>query len=714
MTRYDIKILELVVLRGPNRWSYKPTLEALVDIGLLEECPSNSLPGFVERLIEWLPGLHQHECSYEVPGGFVRRLQEGTWVGHILEHVTLELQPRIGHPAGFGRARGAGATGVYHVVVRITQEDLTRACLLKARELILAAIHAEPFDVPGSLRTLRMLAQSKALGPSTACIVEAARAARIPVAPLEHGNLVLLGQSARQRRIWTAETDSTSAIAESIAKDKDLTKELLSNCGLPVPEGQIVRTLAEAWLAAEEIGVPVVLKPAEGSRGEAVSLAVSTQTEIAAAFERAQQVQSAVIIERYVEGIEHRLLVVGERVVAATRAIQFTVTGNGHDTVCALMASTLGGRESDRWAAEALSDYPTVRRALDLQTLDPNSVPAAGCTVSLHRHAKLGEDVLALVHPDTITLALLAARIVGLDIAGIDIVAGNIEQPLASQQGAIIEVNAGPSLPTHLRHPDGTSNTAGHAVVRHLFPTGEDGRIPLVGITGCTDTTSVAQLLGYLLYLHGRAVGVACAAGIFLGQRCIRQGDGANWSAGQRVLINRTVDAAVIETSPTSLLREGLPYDRCLVGVLTSIEAPTEIVPFGVQNADQMAHVLRTQIDVVLSHGVAVLNADDPAVLALAQYSEGEVLLYSRDKTTCSAIQAALFKGARAVYVDGDALVFAQHNNAERRMLAPCVNAADCLPAAAAAWALGIPFDLIIGAIVGYPVALLDQRTATF
>ncbi|MSQ66902.1 MAG: cyanophycin synthetase [Gammaproteobacteria bacterium] len=713
MTRHDLKILELVILRGPNRWSYKPALEALVDIGTLEECPSNSLPGFVARLLDWLPGLHQHECSYEVPGGFVRRLQEGTWVGHILEHVTLELQSRIGHPAGFGRARGAGATGVYHVVVRITQEDLTRACLLKARELILAAIHAEPFDVDGALRGLRKLAQSKALGPSTACIVEAARTARIPVAPLAHGNLVLLGQSARQRRIWTAETDSTSAIAESIAKDKDLAKELLGYCGLPVPEGQIVRTLAEAWRAAEELGLPVVLKPAEGSRGEGVSLALLSQPEIAAAFERAQQVQSAVIIERYVEGIEHRLLVVGERVVAVTRAIEFTVTGNGHDAVGALVTRTLGGRESDRWAAEALLDYPTVRRALNSQTLDANSVPAAGRVVGLHRHAKLGEDVLAHVHPDTLALALLAARIVGLDIAGIDIVARDIGQPLAAQQGAIIEVNAGPSLPTHLRQNGGTGNTAGDAVVRHLFPAGEDGRIPLVGITGCADTTSVAQLLGYLLYLHGRSVGVACAAGIFLGQRCIQQGDGANWSAGQRVLINRTVDAAVIETSPTSLLREGLPYDRCLVGVLTSIEAPTEVIPFGVQDAGQMAHVLRTQIDVVLAHGVAVLNADDAAVLALAPYSEGEVLLYSRSQAT-SAIQAALLKGARAVYVDGDALVFAQHNNAERRLLAPCVNAADCLPAAAAAWALGIPFDLIIGAIVGYPVALLDQRTATF
>ena len=267
MSRHDIRILDITVLRGPNRWSYKSAIEALVDIGDLEECPSNTLPGFVDRLTAWLPGLYKHECSYEAPGGFVRRLEEGTWVGHILEHVTLEIQTRIGHPVGFGRARSTATVGVYHVVVRIAQEDLTRACLLKARELILAAIHDDAFDLPGTLAELRALADEKTLGPTTATIVEAARAARIPVAPLEHGNLVLFGFGARQRRIWTAETDRTSAIAESIAQDKDLAKEMLVRYGIPVPEGRIVRKVDATWEAAQDLGLPVVIKPAEGSRG---------------------------------------------------------------------------------------------------------------------------------------------------------------------------------------------------------------------------------------------------------------------------------------------------------------------------------------------------------------------------------------------------------------------------------------------------------------
>ena len=712
MNRHDIRILEIINLRGPNRWSYKPCIEALVDIGDLEESPSNVLPGFVDRLVAWLPGLHDHGCSYEEPGGFVKRLEEGTWPGHILEHVTLELQTRIGHPAGFGRARSTATVGVYHVVVRITQEDVTRACLLAARELVLAAIHDDPFDVKAKLRELRQLADEKALGPSTALIVQAARAARIPVAPLEHGNLVLFGHSARQRRIWTAETDSTSAIAEAVAQDKDVAKGLLAQCGLPVPKGSYVRSAAAAWELAQDLGLPVVVKPAEGSRGDAVSLALSTFEAVATAVARAQKVQNAVIVERFIEGSEFRLLVVGNKVIAATSAVAFEVIGNGTDTLYALAARAMGGREEDLWTVEAMAEYPTVRRAVEAQGLAFDGVPAAGRVVQLHRHAKLGEDVLAQVHPDTLDMATLAVRIVGLDIGGVDIVATDISQPLKAQGGAIIEVNAGPALPTHLRAPGDNSNPVGSAIIRHLFPEGEDGRIPVIGITGCNSTTSVAQLLGYLLHLHGRSVGLACAAGLYLGQRCIRRADSANWSGGQRVLINRTVDAAVIESSPTSMLREGLPYDRCQVGIVTSIDVPPALARHGVTELAQMRHLLRTQVDLVLESGVAVLNADDEPTLSLAEHADGEVMLYGREGTT-PALRAALRAGKRVVYIDGSELVFAHGNAAHRRTLAPCVNAEDCLPVAAAAWALDVPFDLIAGAIIGYPAVLVDKPQAT-
>lgn len=710
MNQYDIRILDLIFLRGPNRWSYRPTLEALIDIGALEQSPSNSLPGFVTRLVEWLPGLRKHECSYEEPGGFVRRLEEGTWVGHILEHVTLELQTQAGRPAGFGRARSTKTTGVYHVVVRTTQEDLTRTCLLKARELILAAIAGKPFDVAATMRELRVLADRKGFGPSTACIVDAAVNAKIPVVPLSQGNLVILGHGTRQRRIWTAETDRTSAIAESIASDKDLAKQLLAPCGIPVPEGQLVRSADAAVEAAENIGYPVAVKPGEASRGEAVFLDLANAAAVRVAFAAAREVDTTVIVEKHIEGEEHRLLVVGGKVVAATRAAAFHVTGNGRDTLHDLLNSALN-RLADAAEPSAVpltiedfEDFPTVRLALSRQGLAFDAVPSVNQVVELPQHAKIGVDILAQVHPSIAAQATLAARVVGLDIAGIDIVARDISKPLAAQGGALIEINAGPALPTHLPHGANGSHAVGDAIVRHLFPGDDNGRIPLIGISGSTDTTPVARLVGFLLHLQGVAVGVACGNGLYLGERRVDHNDSANWAAGQRLLVNRTLNAAVIETTAESLLREGLPYDRCQVGLVTSLVPDENLARFGVQDVEQLTRLLRTQIDVVLPQGIAVLNADDGGVLALASFADGEVLIYSRDAQAPAVLEARAL-GRRAVYRDEDELVFAHGKQAERLALPPSFSAPACLPAAACAWAANVPIDLIVSGIVGFPSA---------
>jgi cyanophycin synthetase len=324
--------------------------------------------------------------------------------------------------------------------------------------------------------------------------------------------------------------------------------------------------------------------------------------------------------------------------------------------------------------------------------------------VELPRHAKIGVDVLDQVHPSIVAQATLAARVVGLDIAGVDIVARDISQPLAAQGGALIEINAGPALPTHLpRGPNG-SHHAGEAIVRHLFPGDDHGRIPLIGIGGSRDTSAVARMVGFLLHLHGVAVGVACGHGLYFGERRVDHNDAANWAAGQRLLVNRTLNAAVIETTAESLLREGLPYDRCQVGVVTSLAADDKLARFGVVDAEQLTKLLRTHIDVVLPQGVAVLNADDAGVLALAEYSDGEVVIYSRDAQS-PAIVAALAEGRRAVYRDEDELVFAHDGQAERLPLPPTFDAPECLPAAACAWASNVPVDLIVSGIVGFPAA---------
>ncbi|HOF52267.1 MAG TPA: acetate--CoA ligase family protein, partial [Rhodoferax sp.] len=334
-SKKNIEILRVTHLRGPNIWTYRPVIEAWVNIGELEDHPSNTLPGFYERLVALLPGLVEHHCSPGVRGGFLQRVREGTWTAHILEHVTLELQNLAGMRTGFGKARQTSTRGVYKIAFRTRQEDVGRAALNAARDLVLAAIHDTPFDIAAVVADLRDKVDSLCLGPSTAHIVDAATDRRIPHIRLTEGNLVQLGYGIAQRRIWTAETDQTSAIAEEIASDKDLTKSLLKACGVPVPEGELVRSAEKAWEAAQDIGVPVVVKPYDGNHGRGVSLDLRTQSDVEAAYQLAHRKGggSAVIVEKYIPGNEHRLLVVGRRVVAAASGESLSVIGDGLSTI---------------------------------------------------------------------------------------------------------------------------------------------------------------------------------------------------------------------------------------------------------------------------------------------------------------------------------------------------------------------------------------------
>ena len=328
-------------LRGPNVWTYRPVIEAIVDIGELEDFPSNTLPGFYERLTGWLPGLIEHRCSVGRRGGFLMRLRDGTWPGHILEHVALELQTQAGMKTGFGKARMTHERGVYKVVIRTRDEAVGRAALESARDLVMAAINDTPYDIGATIAKLTDMVDRRCLGPSTACIVDAATERGIPHIRLNDGNLVQLGQGAAQRRIWTAETDRTSAIAEGISRDKDLTKQLLSAAGVPVPEGQTVESADDAWEAAESIGLPVVVKPSDGNHARGVSLNLKTEQEVRDAFVAAEKEGSEVLVERFLPGHEHRLLVVGGKVVAATRGEITRISGDGKSTVAELVRTNV-------------------------------------------------------------------------------------------------------------------------------------------------------------------------------------------------------------------------------------------------------------------------------------------------------------------------------------------------------------------------------------
>jgi cyanophycin synthetase len=722
----DIALLRINYLRGPNFWTYRPVLETWLDLGRLEDFPSSALPGFNARLIGLLPALAEHTCGIGEPGGFLQRLREGTWLGHVLEHVVIELLNLADMPTGFGQTRSTSKPGVYRMVFRARDEQVARCALAEGHKLLMAAINDTPFgadDVRVAVEAIHTRVEDCYLGPSTACIVAAATERRIPHIRLNAGNLVQLGYGAAQRRIWTAETDASSAIAEGIAGDKDMTKSLLLSCGVPVPEGEIVASPEAAWEAASALGLPVVVKPSDGNHGRGVSLDLTTQLDVEKAFAFAAQHGSEVMVERFVRGNEHRLLVVGGKVVAAARGEAAWVTGDGASTVAMLVDTQLNTdprrgllETCPLGLIETTTDEAIV---LDLarQGLSPHAVPAAGRSVLIQRNGNVAIDCTDEVHPEVAYAVSLAARVVGLDIAGVDVVAQDISRPLQAQGGAIVEVNAGPGLLMHLKPAAGAPRPVGQAICAHLFPEQADhaasdlaplqpsGRIPLVGVAGSQGTSGIARLIAWMLHLSGRHTGLACEAGLFLDERGIDAAPSAHWEAGQRLLMNRSVQAAVFENNAASILRDGLAYDRCQIGVVTDLKGSDGLAEFDVDSPEQLFRVLRAQVDAVLPSGAAVLHAE-AGLQDMAALCDGEVLFYSADPDapgleahrasggralTIRQNRIVLATGSTEVFLPGLASVSAWRKRHERSAFSEAM----LLAATGAAWALGIPLNLM-------------------
>ena len=715
----DIQLLRINYLRGPNIWTYRPVLEVWLDLGELEAFPSNTLAGFNDRLTAWLPALIEHHCGVGERGGFLQRLQEGTWCGHILEHIVIELLNLAGMPTGFGQTRSTSQRGVYRMVFRARDEKVARMALAQGHALIMAALRDEPFDVPLAVAKVRTEVDDSYLGPSTACIVTAASERGIPHIRLNDGNLVQLGYGASQRRIWTAETETTSAIAEGIAADKDLTKTLLKSCGVPIPVGQVVHSPEEAWEAAQDIGLPVVVKPSDGNHGRGVTLDLRKQQDIEAAYHVAYPEGSDVMVERFIPGDEHRLLVVGGKLVAAARGEVVSITGNGRSTVTELIDQQLNSDPrrgyEEEYPLEVIDIATNVAVQLELkrQDLEGASVPAAGRQIVVQRNGNVAVDCTDEVHPEVAYIAALAAKVVGLDIAGIDMVALDISKPLQAQGGAIVEVNAGPGLLMHLKPAVGAPRPVGQAIAEHLFPSEEGkaalpGRIPVVGVAGSRNTATVARLIGWLLHLGGYHTGLSCSEGLFLDRRCMETADCTHWEAAHRLLMNKMVQAAVIQSSARTILRDGLAYDRCQVGVVTDMDGVESLAEFDVHEQEQMTRVLRTQVDVVLAQGASVLNASIAQVADLAPLSDGAVVLYAQDASLPVVTEHRARDNGRAVVVKDGRVILAT-GSAERALGAlsdltfgrhAVVPDTDALLAAiGAAWALDIAPDLIAAGI---------------
>ena len=715
MNTRDIVIQRTVLLRGPNMWTYRPVLEVWVDIASLIQLPKKTASEACVRISAWLPILSQSSAIVENPAECLKELERGNVQATLLEHVTNALQSMAGLTGSFGHTHSTSKQHVFKVIVRAWHEDVTMFALLAARDLILAAINDQPYALDRTLETLNKLRLQFCLGPSTACIVDAADDRDIPAIRLSEGNLLQLGYGVNQRRIWTAETDNTSAIAETISRDKELTKSLLAACGIPVPHGREVENMADAWSAAQDIGLPVVVKPTDGNHQRGVFTNLSTEHEVHTAFTEANKEGAGVLVENFIPGVEHRLLIVGGKLVAAARGENATVTGDGLRSIAALIQEQINedprrGHQDDL-PLNHVRLSPAVELEIARQGLTFASVPAAGKVVTIQRIGNVAYDCTELVHPEVAALASVAARVVGLDIAGIDLVAQDISQPLQNQGGAIVEVNAGPGLLMHLKPAGGTPRQVGRDIVDYTFPPGDMARVPVIGITGTRGKTITGKLLFRLLSLHGLRTGLASSVGLFVDRRQLRHGHCATWADGRRVLLNREVEAAIIENGCTQILTEGLAYERCEVGIITNIDWSEDLSNHDVLDEQERIKVYRTQMDVVLPGGMAVLNADDDRVIDLARFCDGQITLFSKQAKS-PPLTDHLQTGGRAVFIDHNQLILAQglqRINLCDIALIPVTEQAtnevqiyNVMAAAAAAWALGLSPDLIEAGLVSF------------
>ncbi|MBI1915875.1 MAG: cyanophycin synthetase [Planctomycetes bacterium] len=685
------------ILRGPNLWARVPVFEVECD---LTGAPAlETVPGFQDRLHSWLT-----LASDSFPTA-----------AHALQHAALNLQLLAGSPVSFGLTRESAQPGLFRVVVEYEEEALGRACLDAARELCLAALHDQPFDAASKLGELRELAHDVRLGPSTAAIVRAARHRGIPARRLNEGSLVQLGQGVRARRICTAETDSTGAIAEAIAQDKELTRALLRAVGVPVPEGRPVSSAEDAWEAAEELGLPVVVKPQFGNHGRGVATNLTTREQVQKAYLAALEEDEHVLVETYAPGADHRLLVIGDRLVAAALREPAQVVGDGRSTITELVAEVNRDPRRSDGHATVLSFIKLDAVSLSVlaeQGYAPDSVPSQGQRVLIRRNGNLSTggtatDVTDQVHPEVAARAVEAARAIGLDIAGVDVVVLDIGRPLEEQKAAVVEVNAGPGLRMHLEPSAGKPRPVGEAIVGMLFPDGHPGRIPIVAVTGVNGKTTTTRLIAHLLRSAGRHVGMTCTDGSYVNDRRIESRDCSGPRSARAVLLNPRVDAAVLETARGGILREGLGFDACDVAVVTNIGKGDHVGLRGIETIEELARVKRVVVEAVAPPGspwrppggAAVLNAEDPLVAAMAVYCPASVLYFARDAGH-PVVVAHRATGGRALLVRGGDIVLAEGEREEVLLALARVplthqgnvtfQVENVLAATGAAWALGL------------------------
>ena len=697
-----MEISRIRALRGPNLWSRHTAIEALVSC-TSDEFKIGAISGFEARLRARLPDI-----------GPMRPIgDEGEIsMAHALAFSALALQANTGCcPVSFCLTSATVQPGIYQVVVEYIDEAVGRLALELAESVCLSARNDTPFDLDDALKRLRDLDEDVRLGPSTGAIVQAAVARGIPYRRLTDSSLVQFGWGSRQRRIQAAETDRSSAISEAIAQDKDLTKQMLDAAGVPVPLGQVVTDAEAGWVAACEIGLPVVVKPRDGNQGKGVTVNILTREHFMAVYGAAAAISEDVLVERFIPGHDHRLLVVGNQLVAAARREPPHVTGDGVHSVRELVEQVNSDPRRGEGHATSLTkirfDDIAVAR-LAVQGYNADSIIPLGERVVLRNNANLSTggtatDVTDDVHPEVAARAVEAAQMIGLDICGVDVVCQTVHKPLEEQGGGVVEVNAAPGLRMHLMPSFGKGQPVGEAIVSALFSPGEDGRIPVVAVTGTNGKTTTVRLIAHFLTLSGKRVGTTATDGVYIQGRRIDTGDCSGPISARNVLLHPDVDAAVLETARGGLLREGLAFDRCKVAVVTNIGMGDHLGLNFITTVEDLAVLKQVVVQNVASDGMAVLNACDPKVVDMAVHCPGSVTFFASE---CHhpIISAHRAKGQRVMYLEDDCIVAAQDEVEQRLPLAdiPLTRGGaigfqidNAMAATAAAWALDLDWNLI-------------------
>lgn len=657
-----MRIREINAMRGPNYWSIRrhKLIVMVLDLEELEDRPTNVIPGFLDRLKKMFPSMYGHRCSVGEEGGFFQRVEEGTWMGHVIEHIALEIQTLAGMDTGFGRTRGYGEPGVYHVVFAYVEEKVGRYAAEASVRIAQALVDDKPYDLAPDIQTMREIREAERLGPSTGGIIDEAVSRGIPWIRLNKYSLCQLGYGINQKRIQATVTSQTSSIGVDLASDKEDTKFLLEQAEIPVPKGEIVRSEAGLEDAVKKLGYPIVIKPISGNHGRGITTNIQTWEDAVVALQAAKEVSRSVIVERFITGEDFRLLVINYKLVAAAKRTPAGVTGDGKSTlqqlIDAVNADPRRGYGHEKVLTQITIDELT-KSIIKQAGLTLDSVLPAGQWMKLKDTANLSTggtstDVTDIVHPYNVFMAERIARIIGLDICGIDIMTSDISTPLPETRGAVLEVNAGPGFRMHLAPAEGLPRNVAAHVIDMLYPPGTESLIPIVAVTGTNGKTTTTRLIAHIFRMKGKKVGYTTTDGVYIQNRLLMQGDCTGPASAEFVLKDPTVDFAVLETARGGLLRAGLGFHQCDVAVVTNV-APDHLGLKGIHTIDQLARVKAVVPETVRPGGYAILNADDELVYGMRKNVVSNVALFSMDENNQHIKALAKVGGLSAIYENG-------------------------------------------------------------